>query len=411
MAENFVLFLSENSNTMITYKAIVIPGNRRKDGTYPVVIRVTYKGKSRRIATTLVAGPADLTRSLRIKNPTLLSKADAIISQMRDAASLLSPFEIADKDVGDIVTHIRSRLTERAFSLDFFEWSDSYIKEKFKVPNTKRAYEAALVSFGKYLGKRSIDINSISKAMLQDFMEKQPARYVVRLSKLFNEAKDKYNDEDAGIIVIPRSPFSQLHPALPPSDGAKPLSKEEMQRVISAKAGKAQERIALDVFILSFILMGVNLADLYEAEPVDGDEYHYYRKKTRNRRDDKAEMKVPIPPEARPYIERLRGEGGWWLNEIHRWDRPTQNVNKYLRIWNGREKAVSVEKFSFYSARHTWGTLARGIGIDKGTVADCMTHKGDYSVTDIYAERAWNVMAEANRKVLDLFDWGQDVSR
>lgn len=411
MSEIFVLFLSENSDIMITYKAIVIPGNRRKDGTYPVVIRVTYKGKSRRIATTLVAGPADLTRSLRIKNPTLLSKADAIISKMRDAASLLSPFEIADKDVGDIVTHIRSRLTERAFSLDFFEWGYYDINTTMEVPNTKRAYKAALISFGKYLGKQSIDINSISKAMLQDFMEKQPARYVVRLSKLFSDAKAKYNDEDAGIIVIPRSPFSQLHPVIPPADGADPLSKEEMQRVISAKAGKTQERIALDVFILSFCLMGVNLADLYEAEQVDGDEYHYFRKKTRNRREDKAEMKVPIPPEARPYIERLKGEGEWWLNEIHRWGQPIQNVNKYLHIWNEREKAVGVEKFSFYSARHTWGTLARGIGIDKGTVADCLTHKGDYSVTDIYAERAWNVMAKANRKVLDLFDWGQDVSR
>lgn len=391
---------------MITFKPIVIPGNKRKDGTYPIVIRVTYKGKSRRLATTLVAGSSDLTRSLKIKNPTLLSKADAIISQMRDAVSLLSPFEIEDKDVGYIVTHIRSRLTERAFSLDFFQWSDSYINATMKVPNTKRAYEASLTSFAKYLGKRSIDINSITKAMMQDFMEKQPSIYVFRLSKLYKAAKEKYNDEDAGVILIPRSPFSQLHPVIPPADGADPLPMDEMQRLISSHPDKVQERIALDVFILSFCLMGVNLADLYEAEPVDGDEYHYYRKKTRNRRDDKAEMRVPIPPEARPYIERLRGEGVWWLNEIHRWERPTQNVNKYLRIWNDREKVVSVAKFSYYSARHTWGKLARGIGIDKGTVADCLTHKGDYSVTDIYAERAWDVMADANRKVLDLFDWG-----
>lgn len=33
---------------MITFKPIVIPGNRRKDGTYPVKIRVTFKGKTRR---------------------------------------------------------------------------------------------------------------------------------------------------------------------------------------------------------------------------------------------------------------------------------------------------------------------------------------------------------------------------
>ena len=47
---------------MITLKAIVIPNNRRKDGTYPVKIRVTYKGVSRRLATAMVCKPTDLTR-------------------------------------------------------------------------------------------------------------------------------------------------------------------------------------------------------------------------------------------------------------------------------------------------------------------------------------------------------------
>ena len=388
---------------MITFKPIVIPGNKRKDGTYPIVIRVTYKGKSRRLATTLVAGQSDLTRSLKIKNPTLLSKADAIIKQMREAVSLLSPFEIEDKDVGYIVTHIRSRLTERAFSLDFFEWADSYITQAKKAPNTQRSYRTAVNVFASYLGKRSLDINDITKAMMQDFMGNNFAGYVLRLGHIFNAAKEKYNDEDSGVMLIPRSPFSQLHPVLPPPQGARPLTREEMQMVISAHSDHLQERIALDVFVLSFCLMGVNLADLYEAEPVEGDDYHYYRKKTRNKRDDKAEMKVSIPPEARPYIERLRGEGKWWLNVIHRWTSPTQAVDKYLHQWCDNEE---FEDFTYYSARHTWGKLARGIGIDKGTVADCLTHKGDYSVTDIYAERAWDVMAKANRKVLDLFDWG-----
>ncbi len=57
---------------MITFKAIIIPNNRRKDGTYPVKIRVTFKGVARRLPTTLVCKSQDLTRGNKIKNADIL---------------------------------------------------------------------------------------------------------------------------------------------------------------------------------------------------------------------------------------------------------------------------------------------------------------------------------------------------
>ena len=75
---------------MITYKAIVIPNNRRGDGTYPVKIRVTYKRVSRRLPTTLVCSPKDLTRSLKIKNEDIISKSNELILKMRNALKDIS---------------------------------------------------------------------------------------------------------------------------------------------------------------------------------------------------------------------------------------------------------------------------------------------------------------------------------
>jgi hypothetical protein len=50
--------------------------------------------------------------------------------------------------------------------------------------------------------------------------------------------------------------------------------------------------------------------------------------------------------------------------------------------------------------------------VEKATVDDALGHKGDFDVADIYAERAWDLVDEANRKVLDLFNWdaGPDAS-
>ena len=78
---------------MITLKAIIIPNNRRKDGTYPVKIRVTFKGVSRRLPTTLVCRQSDLNKKKQIKNPDILLSADQLIARMRSVVRVVSsPF-------------------------------------------------------------------------------------------------------------------------------------------------------------------------------------------------------------------------------------------------------------------------------------------------------------------------------
>ena len=61
--------------------------------------------------------------------------------------------------------------------------------------------------------------------------------------------------------------------------------------------------------------------------------------------------------------------------------------------------------FTFYAARHTWASLARKEGVDKATIDDALGHKGSFQIADIYAEKAWELIQEANEKVLALFEW------
>ena len=43
--------------------------------------------------------------------------------------------------------------------------------------------------------------------------------------------------------------------------------------------------------------------------------------------------------------------------------------------------------------------------MEKSLVDEGLVHVGDYRMTDIYAERPWDKINEANRKVLELFQW------
>lgn len=415
---------------MITFKAIIIPGNKRKDGTYPVNIRVTFKGKVRRLATTLVCTPGDLTRTLKIKNATILNKSDALIARMRDAVKDISPFDLDTQDVDWVVRHIKDSLSQEDFHLDFFEWADKFVLTKAET--TRRAYTCALNTFERFLGKRSIDINDISRSLLLDFMDRvdnekkmhyncktgqmeetkvdkipkgASTRHLSKLEHIFDAAKEKYNDEDAGRILIPRSPFSKITKVFPVSNGQSNLGQELMQRIISCQVDNEVMRTALDLFIVSFGLMGANMADIYYAKPVQ-EEWVYNRKKTEKRRADRAEMRVAIPGQLQPYLERLKGKGGWWLNRLHEFastkDFATARVNRCLRKWCEQN---GVEVFTFYAARHTWASLARKEGVDKATVDDALGHRGTFQVADIYAEKAWNLIRDANQKVLELFTW------
>lgn len=410
----------------VTFHPVCVASNRRKDGTYPVKIRVTFKGVSRRLPTTLVARLGDLSRTLHIKNPTISARAAELVARMQEALADLSPFALEALDVDGVVAHIRARMQEASFRLDFFEWADGYLA--VKTDTTRRTYTSALNALERFLGRRAIDINAVTRALLLDFVafvdaepkmrldprtgkweatdkRKRPgqsSRHLMSLAHIYNAAKLRYNDDDR--VLIPRDPFDGIPRDYGEREGQKALPLATMQRLVLL-AAEGVERIALDAFIVSFATMGANMADLYAAPKFSGGTWTYFRKKVTSRR---AEMRVTIPPEVLPYLSRLTGRGPWWLNALHRIaatgaDICTAKVNSALKRIAARE---GLEPFTFYSARKSWATYARNIcKIEKATVDEALAHRGDYALADIYITKSWDHLNAANREVLALLRW------
>ena len=417
----------------IKMRPAVYANHRRKDGSYPVKIVIYYKGKERKLATHIVAEAKDLTRSLHLKQGDALSAAQDLIIDMRAACRDIPYFDLEYQDVDFVVNYIKGKHAKKTFHLDFFAFGQEFIASK--KAGTRLQYQQALNAFARYQETTEIDINAISRAMVTgfiDFLNAEPkqywnskartivaskknkanggqaSRHLVKLAAIYKAAKRKYNDEDSGRIMIPRSPFEGHDVVAPINQGQRPLPVEVIQRLISAKTDNAPIRNAIDVAIVSLGLMGINLADLYELTPPVGDTIVDDRKKTRDRRADKAEMRIIIPACIKPYIERLKGirQGNSWLGKLHEIaseaNRITPAVNYGLRKWCEQE---GIERFTFYALRKSWGTLGRRIGVDKSLVDEGLAHVGDFRLTDIYAERPWEKINEANSKVLALFNW------
>lgn len=388
---------------MITYKPIIIPGGRRRDGTYPVKIRVTFKGVSRRLPTTLAVTDNDLTRSGKIKNATILERAGELIAQMRATTADLSPFTLEAWDVDRVVAHIRGQLSAQTFRLDFFSYADGLIADK--IPHTRAYYETALNALARFLGERRLDVNDLTRPLLLEFTawagDVKAPRHLAKLAYIHRCAREQFNDEDEGVIRIPRQPFRELPKIEPQGKGQRALTAEEMQAVIDAVPENEFEALALAAFLLSFCTAGANMADLYAQKSPVADVWAYRRAKTG------VYVETALNPTAGTFAGMLGANDGteWWLPELHRYgsaDTSTHNANKWLRRIAER---LGLEPFTFYAARKTWATQARRLGYDKGTIDDALAHVGSFKMADIYAEKNWQLTRKANEDVLALFSW------
>ena len=400
----------------ISVSCYVARAQRRADGSFPLKVRVTYLRKSRYLATNKVAYPSDLTRSGKLKNGGLVDAMNGLVREVREAiGDLRDPV-----DVDAVMAHIK-RKREGPFRLDLFAFADGWMDARQITEGTRNGYRAALSAFRRWLGCDTLDVNEVTRRMVTEFAEwldgsrkfrydrrtgevvegtrerqggGQSYRMVGKLATIYNAARERYNDDDA--VLIPRQPFA-VRVEKPLSSGQKNLGLETMQRIVDARPRNQGERLALASFVVSFALMGANLADLYDTRTFTGEVWVYRRRKTASRRSDGAE-----------YLDIL-GAGTpspWWLPALHSVsadkDRVTAYLNRHLLAW---ATAEGLPPFTMYAARKTFASLARKAGVEKATIDECLAHAGDMRMADLYIEKDWRIINDGARMALSLIRW------
>ncbi|MBF0649137.1 phage integrase SAM-like domain-containing protein [Dysgonomonas sp. GY75] len=421
---------------MATFKAEV--QNKRADGTYNVRIRVTHNREIRRMSTNLYVTGEDLTRSLKIKNVNITEKCDELIKKCRKVCNDLG-FELFDIPIDELVAKIKKHLQGKdKFYLDFVQYT------KNKASNMKKGtgdtYLNMLSALKRFVKREKLDISEINTNFLREFEQfiatepsqrgnnrkkakKEPeakggravSKYLACVRAMHNMAKEEFNDEDRGIINIPFSPFKKYKLKPQPKTRKRALPLALIQQIINLPYEKEiiggrtnRFNLAKDCFILSFALVGMNSADMFYSGLPKKNIIIYNREKTEGRRDDGAEMRVRIESYIIKLIDKYRDDKKLFRFHRHYSNHAIFNaaINKGLKRIG---KQIGAEDLEFYAARHSWATIARSsaVGIDKYTVHEGLNHASnkDMKVTDIYIDKDWTVIWEANKKVLGLFDW------
>lgn len=393
-----------------TLKYTIIKSNMRSDGSWNVVIRVTHNRKIKYIPTTEYVTRRDITPSGKIKNVRIAEKMDELILSYRKKLSGLN-LEVNEMSVDAIADYLKRKNDEGGLS--FTAYAEKWIRES-KAKGVKN-YQSALNALRRYFGRGSILFSEVTANTLRGFCESLEGKeratslYCNAIVKIFNDAREYYNDEDNGIVRIKHT-LSKFKPPRQNVAKKRALTLEEIRRLFSlpydgirVKGMQSRHDLALDCFRLSFCLMGMNSADLYLADTYEDGEIVYHRQKTKDRRSDGAEMCVAVPGCVRELFDRRRDSSGERVFDFHLRFSTPETFNRAINLGLkevGEE--IGVSGLQYYSARHSMATIAvNEAGISKYLVNDMLCHTDPaMRVTELYIKKDFRPINEANEKLM-----------
>lgn len=363
-----------------------------KDGTYPVQIKVGH-GTNLYLATGIYLAPEDWDARLqvctgkaarRINNilGTLLLQTSNRILELRETGQFgkLTPAQLRQMltnldltqptigvpSVGDYINRVRDLKTANT--------QVSYTTTRYRLslycdPDTLRFSDLTYVWFEAWI-----------KQMEDDGLKRNTvAKYLKVVKTVIKYA------EDDGVQVNPA--YKKVDSRAESDTPMRNLPVQTLRRIRDTEI-KGKTAWYKDAFMLSFYLIGINLADLL-ALPKDAivnGRLQYKRAKTGKN------YSVLVQPEAQAIIDKYPGKTHL-LSFGEKVSCFRMNCNDLLRKLE--------PGLTWYWARYSWANYAVDLDIPKDTISEAMGHKHGSTVTGIYIKYSQDKADAANRQVLD----------
>ena len=407
-----------------TAKCIVSEKRRKADGTINVKLLVTHNRQSKQFSTDIFVTNKDITSDYKIKNTRLQSYANQIEI---DARTIIAGIKhnISFDELAQIIKQelfgVKPAPKEepKGFSLNIYPYIEKYIENRPQ--GTQQSYISTISAIKRYTGEEDyFDINRINykwlmgfanfvngSTMINDYVKVNRAThlYTTCLKAIHNRAKLEFNDEDEGILNIPLSPFAKFKLPKQIIPEKRSISIEVLQKLIALDL-KGRACLSRDVFVLSFLLGGMNPIDIYHCDTIIDNRIAYKRIKTAMRRSDDAIVHILICNKAKELLEKYADPTGKRIFDFYtRYRTPIlfcQTVSRTLRKIGDDEKAeINIPHFTVYSARHTWASIAANdCGIPTDIVHKTLNHSDPaMRITEVYIRKDWRRIDEAILKV------------
>ena len=399
---------------MATFKACVKA--KRKDGFYPVYIRVIHHKKVAYIPTDKMVNDKGLSKSGEIDDPYVMQFCTNRIVEYME---ILNRVDTEHWTVKDITDYLKSGYNDICFS-DYARKHIDRMIDKGEQRNA-RNYELALHHMERFAGTTKVMFSHLTSNFVNRWIEsmeqthRAKEMYPICMRQVFKAAQVEMNDYDNGIIRIKTNPWVKVK--IPKADRTEKLAitPEACRAFFSFPLPDSKMKYPLmelgrDVAMMVLCLAGINTVDLFNLRKEDyhGGIIHYQRAKTKKFRADGAYMEMRVPPILLPLFEKYANKDAaddhlFVFSQRHTTnDSFCANVNGGIRQICRAMGMTKDEDYSAYTFRHTWGTVAQNdCGASISEVAFAMNHSSGHKVTRGYIKLDFTPAWLLNEKVVD----------
>ncbi|MDE5868930.1 MAG: site-specific integrase, partial [Muribaculaceae bacterium] len=372
---------------------------QRKDGTWPVYIRVTHRGGVGYIKTDkLVFGKGINIKTKEIRDSYVNQQVSIDIVNYIE---LLNKRDTSQWSVKEVIDFLKNGNEEISFS----DFCRKYIREMIDRGQIRNAhnYEMALNHLERYAGTNRINFSLLTSSYIKKWIRSMSATnrakemYPICLRQVFKAALLEYNDYDKGEIRIKTNPWIKV--SIPKAETPEKIAitPEEVRAFFasplpSTKITEPLSEIGHDVAMMVLCLAGINTIDLYNLRKknyVDG-VIRYNRAKTAKSRSDNAYIEMKVPPILLPLMEKYAtSEDDEFLFSFHnRFSTPSSfgsGANTGIKQICRSMGIARDNAYCIYTFRHTWATIAQNdCGASFSEVGFALNHSQGNKITRGY---------------------------
>lgn len=398
---------------MATFKVCV--QKQRKDGFWPVYIRVIHHKKVAYMPTDKMVTNEGLSKHNEIEDPYVMKWASGRIIGYMDS---LNKINIEHWTVKEIVDYLKNGNADVSFS-EYARIHHARMIDNRQERNA-RNYELAYQHLERYAGTTNVMFSQLTSSFVNAWIKslehthRAKEMYPVCIRQIFKAACAELNDYDQGRIRITTNPWVKVQ--IPTADIPEKLaiSPEDCRAFFSAPLPESKFKSPLpelgrDVAMMVLCLAGINTVDIYNLKKKDYYDgiIHYKRAKTRKFRTDEAYMEMRVPAIIKPLFDKYAADSSdsflFCFHARHTTsDSFNANVNIGIKKICESMKLAKEEWYSVYTFRHTWGTVAQNdCGASLSEVGFGMNHAGGNKVTRGYVMLDFTPAWILNEKVID----------
>lgn len=410
---------------MVNVKIILLTKKQkqRKDGSYPVVLRVTHQNSRNYLSLSKTSKPAqwnDDTSQFRRNYPSYQAENDLLLAVKSNANNIIRDFRT--DGVPFSYLKFKDKFLNKNSPVALYGFIKSLIQSyKDEGKNgTASTYTSTMNALKKFNNEKKLLFNDINYTFLIRFekwlrterkcKDTSISMYMRTLKAVLNKAIK------AGHMKQNNYPFKEYTTSHLKTDTAKRAIPKAKVKLIESLpfADGSQLQFAQNIFLFSYYTRGMNFADVANltTDNIKGERLTYIRAKTGK------VFNLAIHEKAKNIIacyansgDANSGDGATdfifpVFNDTHKTDKQRYNRRKkVLKQINKNLKQIAVMigmgnlKLTSYVSRHTYATVLKKSGASVALISEALGHS-DTKTTQVYLKKFEN--EELDKADLDI---------